>query len=328
MKPKLDSILKFLKANLAFSITSANLILILLLLFSKDPFGIFAKTYESSKPFLKPELSSINKFTIEKTQLSNSKLEFNLKTDSWTVNYQGSEYPADKDRVDSLVKGFKNAKRFTAVSSSKDKNNEFGFNEDEMKIEFFNNNNSIGSFLLGSASKDGNSIHVKWMNESEIYLVEENLKNYTSRGEVNYFLNKKISPPNLNTDDIQSVELASSSNSYLLSKSSAWYVEKPSKGLISNEDVNTTLNKLISMNADELVVDKNSIAGISPLPFEIIFKYKKDQTESIVKIISYGYDKKTNSYYITKDKDPNIYKLSEYSIKSILDWKPDKQIKK
>ena len=327
MKLKLNSILKFIKANFAFSITLANILLLILLLFSKDPFGFFVKTYESSKPFLKPELSSINKFTIEKTQLSNSKLEFNLKDELWTVNYQGSEYPTDKERVESLVKGFKNAKKFTAVSSSKEKNTEFGFNEDEMKVEFFNNNNSIGSFLLGSASKDGNSIHVKWLNEPEIYLVEENLKNYTSRGEVNYFLNKKISPPNLNTEDIQSIELISPSNSYQLSKSSAWYVEKPNKGLISNEDVNTTLNKLTSMNADELVIDKNSLNSLGSLNFEIIFKYKKEQLITEYRIKSYGYDKKTNSYYITKDKDPNVYKLSEYSIKSILDWKPEKQIK-
>ena len=93
-----------------------------------------------------------------------------------------------------LLKYLSNARRYTLVSSSKEKADEYGFNEDEIRIEIFDNVNSIGYFLVGSvATLDANSSHIKWKDSDDIYLIEENLKAATNLSDFTHFLNKKVS---------------------------------------------------------------------------------------------------------------------------------------
>ncbi len=329
MKVYLEKISQFIKTNPAYSIVIANTVLLVLLFLTKDPLSLRSNTYEKAKPFLDASASSITKILIEKTKLPDSKLEFNKQSDVWKFTTKGKEIPAETEKIDSLIKSFLNARKFTVVSSSKDKNDEYGFNEDEMRIEFFQGTNSVGYFLVGSSGKNGSSTHVKWKDSSDIYLIEENLKAGTGRGDANHFYNKRISPINLNAEEILSLDLSSGANSYKLKKLATWTLESPSQGEIANDDMNTTLTKLTSMNADDILLDDSILKSIDSFPYTITISYKdKENIPKNFSITSAGFDKKLNAYYIRKNTEPTIYKMSEYSLKSILEWKPATLVKK
>ncbi|HNN79844.1 MAG TPA: DUF4340 domain-containing protein, partial [Leptospiraceae bacterium] len=215
------------------------------------------------------------------------------------------------------------------VSSSKDKSEEFGFNEDEIKIEMFSSNNSLGYFRLGSASTtDANSSYIKWKDSDDIYLIEENLRASTNRADFTYFLNKRVSPIGLTSEDLIGVTLKKNGNNFEIRKTNTWNLIAPKKGDLANEDMNTVLSKLSSVNAEDIVLDESTLKGIDPNPFELRVDYKsKDGIAKSYTLLSAGFDKKLNAYYIRKNNEPLIYKLSEYSIKSILEFKPETLVK-
>ena len=332
MKSILDNytkLIEFVSKNIAFTLTATNIVFLLLILIIKDPLGFRANSYEKADPFLNVSSSQVTKVILEKTKVSETKFELDKEADEWSLLTKGKKLPADKERVDSLLKSVFNARRYTVVSSSKDKANEYGFNEDEIKVEIFQNETSLGYLLVGSVSSDGVSSHIKWKDSDDIYLVEENLKATTNRAEFSYFLNKKVSPTGLTSDEIIGITLKKAGNDYEIKKTTVWNLESPKKGEIANEDMNTSLSKLSSITGDDLVVDESALAGVDPNPFELRVDYKsKEGIPKSYTLLSAGFDKKLNAYYVRKNNEPSIYKLSEYSIKSILEFKPETLVKK
>jgi hypothetical protein len=314
--------------NVALTLTTVNIFFLLLILLVKDPFGLRISSYDKASPFFNTS-TPITKITIEKSKVPESKFELNKGNDDWSMTAKGKSLPVDKDRMETLLKSITNSRKYTLVSSSKEKADEYGFNEDEIKVEFFDNTNSIGYFLVGSVvSSDANSAHVKWKDSDDIYMVEENLKAVTNRADFTHFLNKKISPPGLTSEEIIGITLKKTGNNYEIRKTKGWSLESPKKGEIANEDMNTTLSKLSSVNADDIVIDESSLSRIDPNPFELRVDFKsKEGIPKSYTLLSAGFDKKANAYYVRKDNEPSIYKLSEYSIKSILEFKPETLVK-
>ena len=323
-----NKIFQFCMNNIAFTLTTANIVLLLLILVVKDPFGLRISSYDKASPFYNTN-TSINKIAIEKTKVTDSKFELKLEKDDWILLAKGKTLPVDKDKIDTLLKSFTNIRKYTLVSSSKEKSDEYGFNEDEIKVEIFNNSTSIGYFLVGSVSaNDANSSHVKWNDSNDIYLVEENLKAASNRADFTYFLNKKLSPQGIVSEDIIGITLKKTGNNYELRKTKGWNLETPKKGEVANEDLATTLSKLSSVNADDIVLDESTLNGIDANPFELRVDYRtKDSIPKSYTILSAGFDKKNNAFYVRKNNEPLVYKLSEYSIKSILEFKPETLVK-
>lgn len=319
-----NKIFEFCMKNIALTLTAANIIFLLLILVVKDPFGLRISSYEQAKPFFDTK-QIISKITIEKVKVAESQFVLSKQNDDWALLAKGKTLPVDKDRIDSLLKSLNNSRRYTVVSSSKEKSEEFGFNEDEIKIEIFDSNSSIGFFRIGSAStSDANSSHIKWKDSEDIYLIEENLRAVTNRGDFNYFINKKVSPQGLTSEDLIGITLKKNGNNYETRKTKEWNLIAPKKGNLANEDMNTILSKLSSVNADDIVLDESSITGIDPNPFELRVDFKsKEGIAKSYTLLSAGFDKKNNAYYVRKNNEPLIYKLSEYSIKSILDFRPE-----
>jgi len=324
-----NKLIEFVSNNIAFTLTASNVIFLFLILIIKDPLGFRASSYEKADTFLSANSSQVTKLVLEKTKVAETKFELAKEGDDWTLSTKGKKLPADKERVDSLLKSIFNARKYTVVSSSKDKASEYGFNEDEIKVEIFQNETSLGYLLVGSVNTDGVSSHVKWKDSDDIYLVEENLKATTNRAEFTYFLNKKVSPTGLTSDEIIGITLKKAGNNYEIKKTTVWNLESPKKGEIANEDMNTSLSKLSSITSDDLVVDESVLAGIDSNPFEIRVDYKsKEGIPKSYTLLSAGFDKKLNAYYVRRNNEPSIYKLSEYSIKSILEFKPETLVKK
>lgn len=322
-------LIEFVSKNIAFTLTATNIIFLLLILIIKDPFGFRVSSYEKADPFFAGSSSQITRIVLEKTKVSESRFELVKEGDDWNLVTKGKKFPSDKERIDSLLKSLLNARKYTIVSSSKDKANEYGFNEDEIKLEIFQNDASSGYFLVGSVSSDGTSSHVKWKDSDDIYLVEENLKATANRAEFTYFLNKRVTPVGLTSEEIIGITLKKVNNTYEIRKTNVWNLESPKKGEISNEDMNTTLSKLSSITSDDLVVDDSALTGVDPNAFELRVDFKsKEGIPKSYTLLSAGFDKKLNAYYVRRNNEPSVYKLSEYSIKSVLEFKPETLIKK
>ena len=323
-----NKIFQFSMNNIAFTLTAANIVFLLLILLVKDPFGLRISSYDKASLFYNAS-ANINKITIEKTKVSDSKFELKKEKEDWLLFAKGKTLPVDKEKIETLLKSISNIRKYTLVSSSKEKADEYGFNEDEIKLELFDNSNSIGYFLVGSAvATDANSSHIKWKDSNDIFLVEENLKATTNRADFLHFLNKKISPTEISSEEIIGITLKKTGNNFELRKSKSWSLESPRKGDIANEDLATTLSKLSSINADEIVLDETKLNGIEPNPFELRIDYKsKEGIPKSYTLLSAGFDKKLNAFYVRKNNESIVYKLSEYSIKSILEFKPETLVK-
>lgn len=323
-----NKIFQFCTGNVALTLTTVNIVFLLLILIVKDPFGFRNSSYDKANPFFNTS-TPITKIAIEKSKVPESKFELKKESDDWRLLAKGKSLPVDKERIDSLLKSLANSRKYTLVSSSKEKADEYGFNEDEIKIEIFDNTNSIGYFLVGAvAASDANSSHVKWKDYDDIYLVEENLKAATNRADFTHFFNKKITPPGLTSEEIIGITLKKAGNNYEIRKTKSWNLESPKKGEIANEDMNTTLSKVSSISSDDIVIDESVLSGIDANQFELRVDFKsKEGIPKSYTLLSAGFDKKANAYYVRKNNEPGIYKLSEYSIKSVLDFKPETLVK-
>jgi hypothetical protein len=312
----------------AFSISVANIILALILFIAKDPFGLMTRNYETAPAFFKGIESEINKFTIETQGDSNSKKELYREASSWKLkDSKGNKYTADEEKINQLLKALYSAKKFTIVTSSKEKAAEYGFNgSDSTIIELFTSN-SIGKMTIGSTGASGFT-YVKWNEEDNIYLIEDNLKTHLGRGANDFFINKKFIPSIITSKDINSLSLKSSNSKlgYELSKNmSGWEFSKPSKGNLVEDKINPILNKLIALTADEIILDESSISKIEKTEtFEIAIGYKNNSLDEKVILQIFGKDAKMNTYFLRMNNLETIYKLNEYSIKEILQFQPDK----
>ena len=145
----MKSTIEFVQKNIAFSLVSVNVILLLLILIINDPFQIFTSTYHNAKPFFKLKKEEISKVTIEKIK-SKEKLEiFKDSSPYWKLKNNSSKiYSVDEEKLNKLIQSIMDAKKFTNVSNS---NEDFGFgSEDELKLEVWKGNESIGYLTLSS----------------------------------------------------------------------------------------------------------------------------------------------------------------------------------
>lgn len=65
--------------------------------------------------------------------------------------------------------------------------------------------------------------------------------------------------------------------------------------------MSTTLSKLSSVNSDDILVDESVLSNIDANPFELRVDFKsKDGIPKSYTILSAGFDKKLNTYYVRK----------------------------
>lgn len=321
----------FIQSNKAFSIVALNLVLVLLVIPFKDPFGLFVKSYEKANPFFEINQSEISKITVEKVKEPDEIQTLQKKDGEWIVSTKNKKtFQADSKKVDDLIHSILKAKKFTIVTSSKDKAIEYGFGDDEQKIEIFDAaNKSIGYLSIGSVSPRGSNTHVKWKDSNDIYLVEDNLKSVTGRGDSKFFINKKIVPDGVEVEQIHQVTLSyakSEDDGYIILKDKEkWMMQKPKTGEITKDDMNIVLPRLVGLNADDVIAEDISLEGLdTENNFQLHFSYKgKLGTSREIKLICIGTDKEDEYYYIKKENSDTIYKLSDYKLKSVLDFEPE-----
>lgn len=309
--------------NRALSLLFINLILALGILVQKDPFQLFVKTYETSEKFYKANPSEITKLTYKRKGEEGSPKTLQIQNSTWKVsNSSGTFFLAEEEKVNQLIKALLDARKYTIASSGKDKFSEYGLDsQDTFYVELFKGDSSLGVMALGNAGGGGSFTHVLWNDSEEIYVVEDSIKPLLGRGADDYFMNKRITPLNVNSSDLFSISLRSKTNkkSYsLLKKDSKWFADGSDLEL-PNEKISGLLNKLSSLIADS-VMDRKDLPSLKDTEgIEIQFSYQ-EASSSMQKSITLkilGKDT-TDYYYIEKEGDNLVYKFQDYQLKSIL----------
>lgn len=321
--------LKWISEHKAFSLTAANLTLVLLLFFTKDPFNIFSRTYDKAENFFKVSEKDIQKIRLTKPDFPDYEKEMTREGMNWELKTKtGKKFHADAEKTETLLKSLLGAKKFTVVTSSKDKGAEFGVTGGEaIEAELFDKAGSLGKITVGTAGGGGSFTHIKWNGGDEIYLVEDNLKAAAGRGADDFFFDKKISPSGLTSSDIIKVSLKDSSalkRDFEVEKAEKdWTAVKPPAGQVSSEEMNSLLSRLSGLSADEVVSDEKKIPELDKKDsVEIRFGYRKGTESGTVVLNVLGKDTKGNHYYAVKNNEPTVYRIAEYSLKQILEFKP------
>ncbi|MDX1960774.1 MAG: DUF4340 domain-containing protein [Leptospiraceae bacterium] len=321
----MEKIKHWITENIALSITSANVILLLVLFINKDPFDLLVRTYEKSPSFFKIDEQNITKILIKRQGDEISQKELLKESLGWKLQFKGRKFIAEEDRTKQFIKAILGAKKFNIVSSSKEKSKEFGTEGiDAFEIQVYNSKESLGKLIIGNTITGGNGTNVRWNDGDDIFLVEENLKSFFGRGEDDFFINKKFTPSTVSSSNLNSVKLVSGNEvKYLLNRNGEnWELSLPKKLSIAKEKLNDLLNKIISLNADEVIYEENKLPALTSINFELELKYKKetDLIENTVMLKFIGKDEKSKSYYLSSIPEQVLYRLNEYQVKEILNF--------
>ncbi|MCB1158147.1 MAG: DUF4340 domain-containing protein [Leptospiraceae bacterium] len=326
----MDKLKTFLFENRAFSLSLLNLVLVLFIFFVNDPFSLFVQTYEKAEPFFKVKAASIESIKIEKADEEIKLFTLQKKGSTWLVEVNSKTLLANGTRAEALVDSLLKARKFTEVSSSKEKASEYGFNSGSIKITV-NTNNTLH---LGSVKTGSNFTHVKQNESDRIFLVEDNLKSIAGRGKFDFFLDKNLSPAGTKNEEINKIIFRQEGKkgvSYKLELSDKnWKLLLPKTGEIPSSEMTAILSRISGLEADSIELNDDYKANLDET-FKASLQYskKKEKTGSMMLSFSIlGKHKKENHFYVQKEGSDTVYRLSEFKCKYFYELQPEEKIKK
>jgi hypothetical protein len=317
-----------IKKHPALFLTYLNLFFVVLIVFYRDPLGLFVQKYENSERFFQIKKEEIRKIEISRTGDKESIKTLNFMNNKWIYSINNQNYSADHDKVNQLMDKLLDARRFTIVADDELKKQEYGFTPpDSFIIKVFNEKEEYGSLHLGNTGAGGSFSYVSYKNENKVYLIEENLKSFIGRGSDDFFIQKKLNPISINPTDIFSINAEFQNNplkNYELTKiNNDWMIQKPISGKLKSDELSTFLTKISNLNAEKIItVSKTNIEGSLPTKFTIFYKNSKTTLQESFTFTILGFDKKESQFHVKKDSDENIYLISDYQINSILEFEP------
>ncbi len=319
----MNQILGFINQNIAFSLTTVNLVLAITLFFQKDPFSLFEKTYEKAPSFLKIALEEIDKFTLEREGLEKDKMLFTKESGKWKLAIRNKDFLPDEEKIQTFLKSLLEAKKFTVITEDENRHTEFGVKGNEaFVVEIFNKENLVGKFHIGNLATGGFT-YIRWKDGKEVYLVEDNLKTVMGRGALDYFIQKKMSSQNFNSNEISSIKfnhLQDEKKSYsLLKKGEEWELESPTPIKLKKEEIDSLARSLASLSAEEVLLEDPPTDLTERNRYEITYSFQSEKGGETVYLQILGKDK-SSYFYARKNNLSTIYKFTNYSLKSIVDF--------
>lgn len=320
----MGNLVNFIFQNKAFSLTVINLFLALGIFFQKDPFGFFQKTYDTAPKFFSIKQEEISKLTLMRVETPDSLNTFTKDSGKWKLEVKGKNFLVDEDKFNSFLKALLEARKFTVITEDESKHQEFGTKGQEtFVVEVFVGDNSRGKLFIGNLASGGFT-YVRWNEGKEVYLVEENLKSPMGRGALDYFINKKMTEKTFNSEEVASIQVTNISEekkSYLIVKrADNWEAEKPNNLKLKKDEVTGLTRSLSSLSADEVLFEDLPKDLNRQESYELVYSFQsKDKGGESVFLKILGKDKSDN-YYFQKNNEPTIYKVSSYSLKSILEF--------
>ncbi|MBV6492705.1 MAG: hypothetical protein LDLANPLL_00702 [Turneriella sp.] len=141
-----------------------------------DPFLIFEKSYEKSKPVITSRIEHVKKITVID---GTSKRIFTRTTDGWLLEdaASGGGVRADTGKIESSLKNLFDARRYQEVSSNKEKEGEYEVRDQDFKIILEGEGaQKIAEAYLGKYSPSGSSSFIRLAGESAVFSVKGFLK--------------------------------------------------------------------------------------------------------------------------------------------------------
>jgi hypothetical protein len=321
--------MNFIKKNLAFTLTTSNLVLFALVILIQDPFNIFTKTYSKAKPFFQADKNLITKMVV--TKMDEADKSFSLLNEGgvWSLTLKTStvQLPVEIEKVNALIQSLYNARRFTIVTNSVDKRKDYGFDSDEIRVEVFAKDKvTFGTMYVGSVAPRGSFTHVRFEDEKEIYSVEENLKTSLGRGKFDHFIDKKFTPTGISSAEIQEVTVKNEKQEpvYSLKKNGEeWKQVEPKEVVLGKEELSPLLNSLSTLAGDDIKLEpsyKEKLDTKFSYTLTYSFTDKKGVSQPVTVLIL-GKHKEDNLYYASKTEGI-VFTMNEYKLKTILEYKP------
>ena len=309
--------------NKNISITFLNIILIVLLIILKDPFGIFIKTYDTSPKFLDLNISDVSKVVYKRKDDPSSTKELFREKSEWLFKLtDNSVFKADEEKVNSMLKTLLDSRKYTIAASGKEKFSEFGFVAlDALEVEIYNSKNELGGrFTLGNAAGGGSFTNVLFNDSEDIYVVEESLKPLFGRGSDDHFINKRITPNSMGSQDIIQFTLISKNPKNNLDFTKKEFNWEKSGEVLDQKIIDPIVNRLALLSADSVLKkeDVGLLENINISQLNIIYKDSNTGIQNILGLIFLGKDK-SDYYYLKKENEKAIYKITGNNFKSILD---------
>lgn len=162
------------KNTILAAITGAVFVLAFLV---NDPFLLFEKSYEKSKPMISGRAERVKKITVMN---GSEKRIFTRTTEGWSVELAGSPLGvqrADSSKVETGLNNLFEARRYQDVSSNKDKYAEYEVSDSDFQVLLEGENGSkIAQAILGKFSGSSGASFMRLSGEDSVYAVKGFLK--------------------------------------------------------------------------------------------------------------------------------------------------------
>ncbi|PJZ52575.1 DUF4340 domain-containing protein [Leptospira adleri] len=178
----------FFKKEKALFLFLTNVVLGTVFFLTSDPFSIFQRTYQNSEPFFPYKSSEVETIRIGR---KGHEILLERKNGSWIVQ-DGTARP-DIQKIESLLSTLLKLRKFSKIAS-RSKNQNFGLNGDELKLEIRTESVDTGKLEIGVSGKQEKGTFVRDPENEEIWFVEENLNSVVGRGNENFFFSDFLFP--------------------------------------------------------------------------------------------------------------------------------------
>jgi len=312
----MNTVLKMRRAlfkNSGIALFGLNLLLVAILIFLYDPFGIVSSGYEGAAllvPVSADDLDRIEAISPTGTFLltkgeaipksartengttgGSSKYRlmdpFDRQSYEWLLSFEVSgsakRYPADRKRMTELFNALNATRRYYSLPLTKEKMESVGLGElknggcECLELRFHLKNGTTERLSVGRSGGSGES-YVRLNDEEELYLVETDLRKETGYGKLDYFRNRKLLDGSITRDSITGIRagFADRRRDVMLDRiGGVWQMMKPVAG---KADADFLAGELVELDVETFPETLPSDLDRS-LPFRLEVIYKKNLTD-------------------------------------------------
>ncbi|RHX89636.1 DUF4340 domain-containing protein [Leptospira stimsonii] len=204
------SLLNFFKKDKALSLFLMNLFLGTIFLLLSDPFLFFQKSYHNAEPFFPYKSSEIERIRIGR---KGHEILMERKNGNWSVQIPETTARPDLKKIESLLSAVLKLRKFSKIATHS-KNQDFGLNGEELKLEIQTESGEVGKLEIGVSGKQETGTFVRIPENKEIWFVEESLNPLAGRGNETFFLSNSLIPDEMEISEIHTIliEISSKTN--------------------------------------------------------------------------------------------------------------------
>lgn len=330
------NVLAWIRKNPGAALLSANAGLLAVWLLLQDPFGLSKLLLASRNRVVRVDFAGTTKIEVqsfEKESLVRLERGEKLPGDeknprySWQMTRQigarTETLPADRERIQELFSAMERAKRAYSmpVNAENEKTAEMGLDASGHPrctvVTFTSENGKATRICVGKSSLRGNDSYVRVDDETEIYIVEENLKTAVGAGEPDFFRNRRLLPE-IPKDSITGISASSPGRLVqLVHSAQKWQMTSPMPAAVSVSQMNLLLGDIVDLKAISFPTEVPKDLDRKKA-FDLEIQYKTNMVDAaLIKISVLG--QKDFSSYIIRDSAGTLSEVTSMYLADLLD---------